>query len=223
MRRSRQPWCCRVHQTHVTTYSLLHTRLTEVNTRGGGTTTEDKDVTTDRWVTWTKKIKEKNVLTDVLETDGARRVVEVHTADVQRVELGDVVPSYLHKEQHTGSEFVCDGSEFVKPVMQIGVCLSVCKLLTTSCKISQLMSTCCKESRTQMWVKGFKSWCTNETVNKSLKIKAKVNLNSKPQRFSQKLKKQPTGNKTVQFDTTFPAEKLQRRWMYRRRERLSFF
>lgn len=39
-------------------------------------------------------------LTNVLETDRTRGVVEVYTADVQRVQLGYVVPSYL--QNNTG-------------------------------------------------------------------------------------------------------------------------
>lgn len=67
-----------------------------------------------------KRWKEKkSALTDVLETDGTRRVVEVHTADVQRVELGDVVSSNLHRDKHT--------SEFIKPSSRS---TSVCPLQT---------------------------------------------------------------------------------------------
>lgn len=36
-------------------------------------------------------------LTNVLEPDGTRGIVEVYAADVQRVQLGYVMPSYLRR------------------------------------------------------------------------------------------------------------------------------
>ncbi len=51
-------------------------------------------------------------LTNVLETDGTRGIVKVHTADVQRVQLRYVMPSYLHTGQHS-SLHVCNRSVFL--------------------------------------------------------------------------------------------------------------
>lgn len=44
-------------------------------------------------------------LTDVLETNGAGSIVKVDAADVQRVQLCYVMPSYLRKGQHSSGVF----------------------------------------------------------------------------------------------------------------------
>lgn len=39
-------------------------------------------------------------LTNILETDSTGGIIKVYTADVQGVQLGYVMPSYLHTGEH---------------------------------------------------------------------------------------------------------------------------
>ena len=58
-------------------------------------------------------------LTDVLEAHGTRCVVEVHTADAQRVQFGDVVAPDLDKSSHNRTKRVIHTILFIT-VAQFG-------------------------------------------------------------------------------------------------------